>query len=285
MNYTHRQVVCSSRAYANITTRLTEQIEPKKALGQHFLVDRNYCRRIVHFAGISKNDTVLEIGPGTGQLTNELLKTAGYVIVVEFDRQLVPLLRKRWSGPAAKRLQIVEGDILEVSLPRLLPRKGIHLVANLPYNIATLIIKKMTEISDWFQSLTVMVQREVAERILAPCHDRNHGYFSVFVQYHYQLERGFHVPPGAFSPLPGVVSTVLKLTPCVADAGAAGWARLDPIVSRSFRHPRKTLFNNLRSLPIASEQLEEALSACKIDRSRRPHQVSLEEFCCLAQVL
>ena len=159
-------------------------------------------------------------------------------------------------------------------------------MANLPYNIATLIIKKMTEINDWFQSLTVMVQREVAGRILAPCHDRNYGYFSVLVQYHYQpVERGFNVPPGAFSPLPGVVSTVLKLTPCVPDAGAADWAQLDPIVSRSFRHPRKTLFNNLRSLPIASEELEKALSACGINRARRPHQVSLEEFCCLVQML
>ncbi len=261
------------------------EVSPKKALGQHFLVDRNYCKRIVHFAGISKDDIVLEIGPGTGQLTNELLKTAGHVIVVEFDRQLVPHLRERWSGPTAKRLQVVEGDILEVSVPGLLPRKGIHLVANLPYNIATLIIKKMTEISDWFQSLTVMVQREVAERILAACHNRNYGYFSVFVQYHYQLEQGFDVPPGAFSPPPGVVSTVIKLTRCALHSGAADWARLDPIVSRSFRHPRKTLFNNLRSLQVTSEELEEALSACGVGRSRRPHQVSLEEFCCLAQVL
>ena len=268
-----------------MAARLTEQIEPKKALGQHFLVDRNYCQRIVYFAGISTDDIVLEIGPGTGQLTDELLKTAGHVIVVEFDRQLVPHLRERWSGPAAKRLQIVEADILEVSLAGILPRKGIHLVANLPYNIATLIIKKMTEISDWFQSLTVMVQREVAERILAPCHNRNYGYFSVFVQYHYQLEKGFDVPPGAFSPPPGVVSTVVKLTPCAPHLGAADWARLDPIISRSFRHPRKTLFNNLRSLQIATEELEKALSACGIERSRRPHQVSLEEFCCLVQVL
>ena len=268
-----------------MAARLTEQIEPKKALGQHFLVDRNYCQRIVYFAGISKDDFVLEIGPGTGHLTNELLKTAGHVIVVEFDRQLVPHLRERWSGSAAKRLQIVEADILEVSLPGLLPCKGIHLVANLPYNIATLIIKKMTEISDWFQSLTVMVQREVAERILAPCHNRNYGYFSVFVQYHYQLEKGFDVPPGAFSPPPGVVSTVIKLTPCALFPGAPGWARVEPIVSRSFRHPRKTLFNNLRSPQITSEQLEEALSSCEIGRSRRPHQVSLEEFRCLAEVL
>ena len=268
-----------------MAARLTEQIEPKKALGQHFLVDRNYCRRIVHLAGISKQDIVLEIGPGTGQLTNELLKTAGSVIAVEFDRQLVPHLRKRWSGPAARRLQIVEGDILEVSLPGLLPRKEILLVANLPFNIATPIIKKMTEISDWFQSLTVMLQREVAERILAPCHNRNYGYFSVFVQHHYQLEKGFDVPPGAFSPRPEVVSTVLKLTPCAPHGGAADWARLDPIVSRSFRHPRKTLLNNLRTPQVAPEELEEALSGCGIGRSRRPHQVSLEEFRCLARVL
>ena len=197
----------------------------------------------------------------------------------------MPHLRDRWRGSAAKRLQIVEGDILEVSLPGLLPRKEIHLVANLPYNIATLIIKKMTELSDWFQSLTVMVQREVAERILARCHNRDYGYFSVFVQYHYQLEKGFDVPPGAFSPPPGVVSTVVKLTPRAPHPGAVDWARLDPVVSRSFRHPRKTLFNNLRSRQMATEELEEALSACGIERSRRPHQVSLEEFCCLAQVL
>ena len=264
---------------------LTEELMPKKDLGQHFLVDPAICERIVRFAGISSNDTVFEIGPGTGQLTDKLLDVASQVVVIEVDQDLIPFLQNRWSGSLAKQLCVGQGDILRVPLKRILPHKGVHLIANLPYNIATLIIKKMTEISDWFQSLTVMVQREVAERILAPCHDRNHGYFSVFVQYHYQLERGFHVPPGAFSPLPGVVSTVLKLTPCVADAGAADWARLDPIVSRSFRHPRKTLFNNLRSLPIASEQLEEALSACNIDRSRRPHQVSLEEFCCLAQVL
>ena len=264
---------------------MTEKIEPKKSLGQHFLVDRNYCQRIVDFAGISKDDIVLEIGAGTGQLTDELLKTAGRVIAVEFDRQLIHQLRQRWVGSAAKRLQIVEGDILELSLTGLLPRKGIHLVANLPYNIATLIIKKMTEISDWFQSLTVMVQREVADRILAPCHNRNYGYFSIFVRCHYQVEKGFDVPPGAFSPPPGVVSTVVRLTPATLSGAAADWARLDPIVSSSFRHPRKTLFNNLRLLQTASKELEKALSACGIDRSRRPHQVSLEEFRCLAQVL
>ncbi len=278
-------MVCSSRVYANITAPLAEQIEPKKSLGQHFLVDANYCRRIVRFAEISTDDVVLEIGPGTGHLTSELLKTAGRVIAVECDRQLTAHLRKRWSGATARQLQVVEADILGVSPAQLLPRKGASLVANLPYNIATLIIKRMTDTIDWFQSLTLTVQREVAERMLAPCRDRNYGYFSVFIQHHYRVERGFDVPPGAFSPRPGVVSTVLKLTPQVPALPGADWARLDPLVSRSFRHPRKTLFNNLRSLPITSEELERALFACQISRSRRPHQVSLDEFCCLVQML
>ncbi len=268
-----------------MAVRLTERIEPKKDLGQHFLVDRAICRRIVHFAGVSSDDIVLEVGPGTGQLTNELLATAAQVIVIEVDHKLIPLLRDRWDDATAERLRILEGDVLKVPLEDVLPRRGIRMVANLPYNIATPIIKKMTEVSDWFHSLTVMVQREVASRILAPCLDRRYGYFSLFAQFHYRLEKGFQVRPGAFSPRPAVTSTVVKMTPRGSDTGKVPWSDLDPIVSCAFRHPRKTLLNNLKFFSISGARLREALSACGIEPSRRPHQVSLKEFCCLVRML
>ncbi len=268
-----------------MAVRLTERIEAKKDLGQHFLTDPAICRRIVHFAGVSSNDIVLEIGPGTGQLTTELLAVAGQVIVIEVDPKLIPLLRARWSGDTAERLRIIEGDILRVPLEEMLPCTGIRLVANLPYNIATAVIKKMTKSSDWFHSLTMMVQREVANRILAPCDNRNYGYFSLFAQFHHRLEKGFQVSPGAFSPRPAVTSTVMKMTPRRSTRGKVSWDDLDSIVSCAFRHPRKTLRNNLKSLAVPGNRLREALSACEIEPERRPHQVSMEEFCCLVRML
>ncbi len=264
---------------------LTEELMSKKDLGQHFLVDHTICDRIVHFAGISSNDTVFEIGPGTGRLTDRLLNVASQVIGIEVDQNLIPFLQNRWSGSLAKKFCVVQGDILKVHLKKILPHRGVHLIANLPYNIATPIIKKMTESSDWFHSLTVMVQSEVASRILAPCNNRNYGYFSLFSQFHHQLEKGFQVPPEAFSPRPSVNSTVIKMTPFSRNQHKTSWNKLHPFLSCAFRHPRKTLLNNLRSLDITDKQLKKTMTACGIDRHQRPHQISLEEFCCLVQML
>ena len=264
-------------------TSLLEKIQPLKDWGQHFLND-HYCQKIVRFANLTSQDMVLEIGPGTGQLTQYLLRVASCVIAIEIDPRLVQVLRENSPDTEAKRLRIIEGDILAIPLENLLPQEQIHLVSNLPYNIATPVIKKMIKDGPYFETMTILVQKEVAQRIMAKSGTRDFGYFTLLVQSHCRVEKGFDIPPEAFSPSPAVDSTLIRLI-SVKRSPNNHWNRLEPLASKAFRHPRKTLFNNLCRSGLSRTNTQIAMDKCGLKKQQRPHQVTLDEYCCLAQLL
>ena len=260
-------------------------VQAKKALGQHFLTDRNYCRKIVEFAAVEADDFVVEIGPGTGQLTESLLEANARVLAIEFDSDMVAILRARFPDAGAGRLEIVSADILAfdwTSLPG--DRPDTKLVGNLPYNIATRILTLSAAAKERFESFTFMVQKEVAQRVIAVPGSKAYGYFSVLMDYHFQRIKGFNVPPGAFHPPPKVMSHVMQLRPVTPTFQIPDYDRFERLVAAAFAHRRNTIWNNLLGVA-APEKLTEALGGAGIDPKTRPDRLTLEQFACLARLL
>jgi 16S rRNA (adenine1518-N6/adenine1519-N6)-dimethyltransferase len=241
----------------------------KKRFGQHFLTDRSIVRRIVQFAAVSTENTILEIGPGTGSLTTALAAAAHRVIAIEIDRDLIPRLRA--SVPS--NVEITEGDALEVDLPQ----GSFHIVSNLPYNIATPLFKRFIEHRARISGITVMIQKEVAERLMATPRTNAYGPLSLLIQYYANVTYGFTVPPGAFKPPPRVDSAVIRLEwkPGVAEA-----TPFTDFVHLAFSARRKKLANNLLSMfgSIGREQILHRLERAGIEANARPEELSLDEF-------
>ena len=264
---------------------MVEAVRAKKTLGQHFLVDESYCTRIVELLDASPADTIVEIGPGTGQLTRLLVTSARRVIAVELDAQLVRLLKERFSEALANGQLVLEhDDVLAFRWLERIEAPSPKLIGNLPYNVATRILTKTADICSRFHSLTVMVQKEVAERILAKTSDPDYGYLSVLMALHYQRRRGFDVPAGAFQPPPKVVSHVLQLAPRSEQLPPRLRSSVLSLVSRAFRHPRKTLWNNLKG-SAEHDSFAAAVRELELDARCRPAQVSPEQYVSLAQLL
>ncbi|GAB4119304.1 MAG: 16S rRNA (adenine(1518)-N(6)/adenine(1519)-N(6)) -dimethyltransferase RsmA [Acidobacteriota bacterium] len=272
------------------------QPEPRKALGQHFLSDPGYCRRIVSLAQVSAGDPVLEIGPGTGVLTERLLAAGAIVRAVELDSRLVEYLTRRLAQPIAQeRLFLVQGDVLRLDWHELTEPVGpaggpdsarrVKLVANLPYNIATRILSRTTPFANRFHSLTVMTQKEVALRVTARPGSRDYGYLSLLMEYHYRVGSGFDVPPGAFSPPPKVVSRVFQLLPLDPPRAFPSYAGFLKLVSAGFRHRRKTLWKNLLAAGYPEDRLRAAFEAAGLPFDVRAEAVPLARFLALADVL
>lgn len=259
------------------------QRQPKKSLGQHFLTDPNYCRKIIQFAEIQPSDVVVEIGPGTGQLTQFLLSTAQKVLAVEFDRDMIQALKERFGDHS--QLTLVEGNVLQLDWGAILETTPVKIVGNLPYNIATRILTQTPEIKDRFQSFTFMVQKEVAQRILARPGTKDYGFFTLLMEFHYDRMKGFDVPPGAFRPPPKVVSHVMKIEPRKQPHAVADYDRFVDLLKAGFRHRRKTLVKNMRSELPDIKAPEILLARCGIPAAARPENVTLEQYICLAQML
>ena len=240
----------------------------KKRFGQHFLSDRNILQRIVRLAAIKPEDTVIEIGPGAGALTRELAAAARRVVAIEIDRDLVPQLR----GTMPDNVEIVEGDALDVEFP-----KSAHVVGNLPYNVATPLLKKFIAARAHITDVTVMLQKEVAERIRAKPDSKDYGPLSVLVQYYATPIRGFTVPPGAFTPRPKVDSAVIRLE---WKSGVPDNAAFTHFVHHAFGSRRKKLLNNLVAMfsRKTREELGNALEAAGISRDARAETLSVEQF-------
>jgi 16S rRNA (adenine1518-N6/adenine1519-N6)-dimethyltransferase len=232
-------------------------------------MDRSILRRIVEFARINSQDTVLEIGPGAGSLTRELAAAAKNVIAVEIDRDLIGPLR----ASAPPNVEIIEGDALEVSLPA----GRFHVVGNLPYNVATPLLKRFIAQRANVLSVTVMLQKEVAERLRAKPSTREYGPLSVLVQYYADVLYGFAVPSGAFSPRPRVDSAVIRLEwkPDVSNARA-----FTDFVQHAFGSRRKKLVNNLSSMygSLGRDEILRRLTASGIMANARPEELSVSEF-------
>ena len=241
----------------------------KKHLGQHFLTDRSILRRIVQFADIDSEDTVVEIGPGAGALTIELAAAARRVIAIEIDRDLVASLRR--SVPP--NVEIIEGDALDVEWP-----DGMfHMVGNLPYNIATPLMKRFIAHKDHILDVTVMVQKEVAERLRAEPSTHDYGPLSVLIQYYATVKYGFAISPGAFTPRPKVDSAVVRLEwkPDVPSSRA-----FTDFVHDAFASRRKKLVNNLLMMfgSLSRDEVLRRLAEAGIPPDARPEALSVAEF-------
>ena len=243
----------------------------KKRYGQHFLSDRNILQRIVRLAAIGPEDTVVEIGPGAGALTRELAAVARRVIAIEVDLDLIPRLRASQPG----NVEILEGDALEMNLADL--ARSFHLVGNLPYNISTPLLKQFIAARDHILDVTIMLQKEVAERLRAKPGTKSYGPLSLLVQYYATPIRGFTVPPGAFTPRPKVDSEVIRLEwkPGVPDA-----KDFTDFVQLAFGSRRKKLLNNLVTLfpSRRREEIATILEAASLSRDARAETLTVEQF-------
>src|SRR5438105_5615060 len=268
----------------------------KPKLGQHFLTDQGAAARIVDALGDTSQQTVLEIGPGRGDITSLLAPRARRVIAIELDRVLAAQLRMKFG--TTPNVEIIEGDILAIDFQTLFgPKPGssrpgltltpeqVRVVGNLPYYITSDILLRMFEFRQYFSTLVLMVQREVADRIAAPPGGREYGLLSATAQLYGRVEKLFTLPPEAFEPPPKVHSTVLRLTldPKLARLNVPEEGFIN-FLKLSFGLKRKTLWNNLKS-QYESNTLKTALEKTSIKPNVRAEALSLEKSAALYRAL
>lgn len=270
----------------NNTREIVEKYQFRftKSLGQNFLVDQNIVKDIVKGAQVTKEDYVIEIGPGVGTLTRELLKEAASVTAIELDEKLLPILRDELKE--FENFNLIHGDATKVQLDAVYPGKKIKLVANLPYYVTTPIITKILNDRVAFSSLTIMIQKEVAERMDAVPGTKDYGSLSVLVQFYCDTKIVRNVPPESFMPRPKVDSTVIRLTKLETPRAVVKDEELFfKIVRMVFTMRRKTLSNNLKSLGYSREFIEEVLVEAGIDLKARGETLSVEKFAELSNVI
>ena len=250
----------------------------RRALGQNFLLDLNLTAKIARAAGDLSAGTTVEIGPGPGGLTRALLAHgARELIAIERDARCLGALAEV-AAAYPGRLTVIEGDALAVDCAKLgtLPRR---VVANLPYNIATPLLVKWLQQGPAFASLTVMVQKEVADRLIAGPRSKEYGRLSVLAQFLARPRRLFDLPPRAFVPPPKVTSTVIELAPLAAPAFPARLADLERVTQAAFGQRRKMLRQSLRTLGGDAEAL---LAAAEITPTARAEELTVAQFAALA---
>ena len=260
-----------------------------KSMGQNFLIAGWVPQDIADAAGLDKSCAVLEIGPGIGPLTRQLSLRAGKVAAVELDSSLLPILRETLAD--CSNVEVIPGDIMKLDIGAIISDKfsgfTVKACANLPYNITTPVLTKLLE-AGCFQSITVMIQREVARRICAAPGDPDCGSFSLFCQYPAQCELLFEVPPACFLPAPKVTSAVVRLTPHAAPPVAGDEGAIFAVVKASFAQRRKTLLNALSAAygsRFSKEQLRQIILACGLPETVRGERLSLEQYAVLASAL
>lgn len=260
-----------------------------KSLGQNFLVNPSVCPRMAEEGGADEKTGVIEIGAGIGVLTKELSKRAAKVVSIELDPRLIPVLSETLDG--CLNTEVINADVLKVDLQKLIEEKfqGLDVVvcANLPYYITTPIITHLLESRLPLRSITVMVQKEVAERLCSGCGSRSAGAVTVCVDYYAKAKKLFDVSKGSFLPAPKVDSSVIRLDkrkdPPVQVSDEKAFFRL---VRAAFAQRRKTLLNSVSSAAgISKAQLLEALEKAGLDHNVRAEQLSLEQFALLYENL
>jgi 16S rRNA (adenine1518-N6/adenine1519-N6)-dimethyltransferase len=259
--------------------------QARKRFGQNFLVSPGIVRRIVEAIAPRPGDLVVEIGPGLGALTAPLLERVERLHVVEIDRDLIARLKEAWPP---ERLAIHEGDALEFDFASL--GKGLKIVGNLPYNISTPLLFHLAGYADRVRDMHFMLQKEVVDRMAADPGSGDYGRLSVMLQYRFDIERLFVVPPGAFNPPPKVDSAIVRLIPKklmrsgIPGDGAGGTAKSEEtfarVVTAAFSQRRKMLRNTLREL-IA----EDGLAALGIKPTARAEELSVADYVRIADAL
>ena len=249
---------------------------PRKRFGQHFLTDRHYLARIVEAIGPRPGDRMVEIGPGTGLLTDELVRRVDHLDVVEIDRDLARALRERYE---AARVTVHEADALEFDFTAL--PGPLRVAGNLPYNVSTPILFRIAEITDHLSDGVFMLQKEVVERMVAEPASPEYGRLSVMLQYRFAMAIALRVPPGAFTPPPKVDSAVVRMKPLGSGhLQARDPSRFAAIVAAAFSQRRKTLRNALRA-----QADDGTFARAGIDPQRRGETLSVAEFVRLADAV
>src|SRR2546430_6145533 len=255
---------------------------PRRSLGQHFLIDKNIVHKIVRLAGLQPGETVLEIGPGRGILTEALLDSSGLVVAVELDAALCAHLRATLGRRSNFRL--VEGDALAFDYAQV--PSPFLVVANLPYYVSTPLLFRLLVERRRIDRLVLMLQEEVVARLAAAPGGKDYGALSIAAQFYCEVRRAFRVPPTCFRPKPRVGSAVGLLTPLAKPRGSVtDEAVFFPVVRAGFAHRRKALLNSLRDEGFAGAPTATALEQAGIDPSRRAETLSLTEFAALAEGL
>ena len=259
-----------------------------KSLGQNFLIDGNIVRKIVSESNITKEDYVLEIGPGMGTLTEELALNAKKVIAVELDKNLLPILDETLGK--YDNVEIIYGDILDIDIEKLIEEKcegkAIKVVANLPYYVTTPIIGKLIEDKLNLESITVMVQKEVADRMASGPGSKVYGSLSVFVNFYCDPEILLKVPKTVFMPQPKIDSSVIKLN-LKKELPDIDRDKFFQVVKAGFSKRRKTILNALSSFGfnIEKDNIRLALEGVNISPSERAENLSVEEFIKISKAL
>jgi 16S rRNA (adenine1518-N6/adenine1519-N6)-dimethyltransferase len=262
-------------------------LSPRKKLGQHFLIDRNILAKVIRAAEVQREDAVLEVGPGLGEMTLALAQKAARVIAVEIDSPLVERLRQKVSD--IPNIKIILADILRVDFSSFFHQAGkpLKVVANLPYQISTPLLFRFIESRKLFSNLTLMLQREVVERMIARPGGKEYGALSVLIQMVSHPSVQFFIKPSAFFPPPKVESAVVRIAwrdDLMMKAEDEDWLR--QVAKASFSHRRKTLANSLKHSGISLPPLpEKRIEKAGIDPGRRPETLTIQEFIRLAEVL
>ena len=263
----------------------------QKKFGQNFLIDTHVLEKIISAAGITKNDCVLEIGPGIGTMTQYLAENAGHVVAVEIDRNLIPILKETLAD--YDNVTVINEDILRVDIKALAEEynggKPIKVVANLPYYITTPIIMGLFESGVPIDNITVMVQKEVADRMKEGPGSKDYGALSLAVQYYAEPEIVANVPPNCFIPRPNVGSAVIRLTRHKEmPVEVKDPVLMFKIIRASFNQRRKTLQNGLGNapeLPYTKEQIAVAITEMGLTPTIRGEALSLAQFAQLSDIL
>lgn len=263
----------------------------KKKFGQNFLIDSGVLDGIVEASGVTKEDCVLEIGPGIGSLTQYLAEAAKRVVSVEIDKTLIPVLNDTLSE--YDNVTIINEDILKVDIESIVKEynegRAIKVVANLPYYITTPIIMKLFESGAPIDSITVMVQKEVADRMVMGPGNKDYGSLSLAVGYYAKATAVMNVPPGSFIPQPNVGSAVVHLKRYEKPTVEVGNEKyMFEIIRTAFNQRRKTLSNSLSnnpSLKVTRQQVQDALTEINIDEKARGEILSLTQFARLSDIL
>ena len=270
-----KPIIASPQVTQHILNRF--KLRADKKLGQNFLIDENVVHQIVAAAELREADTVLEVGPGIGTLTQGLAESKARVVAVELDTRLLPVLATTLNG--YDNVRVVHGDILKVNIMEEVGAPSFKVCANLPYYITTPIIFALLEKRLPMERLVAMVQKEVAERMAAQPGGKEYGALSVAIQYYTEPKIAFIVPPTSFIPAPAVDSAVIvckrREKPPVEVCDEGLFFR---VVKAAFSLRRKMLSNSLKNMGIKSEQVAKWLELAGVDGKRRAETLSLEDF-------
>lgn len=252
----------------------------RQKLGQHFLVDRGWQKKILETLSVAEGDVWIEIGAGHGEMTQLLAESGARVYAIETDSNLAERLREK--APAWGNVKVIEADVLTVDFQKKLAHERFRVYGNLPYYITSPILRRLFDSTAKIASIDIVIQLEVAVRIVAPPGRRDYGYLSTLCQFFAKPEIVYKIPPGAFAPPPRVTSALVQMTlpgEC-AILGIRNESRFLEFLQSCFAQKRKTLRNNLREL-FSDEQIAEALKSCGLTSDARAEQLSLKQFAAL----